>query len=382
MNQFCFKKYKYFYLLLIFVIVISCQQEAKVPGDVKEIIEDVKQQFHPDWRISVFDVTVRHKGRYLFVNGEILSAKAKEILISRLNSLKKYEVIDSLTVLPTEDIGEEKHGIVRVSVAQIRRGADIDKEIVTQELMGARVNLLKKHGWWYYVQLEDQYLGWVMKSSLVAGDAHFLEAWEKKPKLIVTANYGQIWEEPRPNYCHPVSDIVMGNKIINLGLQKGWYHVELPDGRKGYVQADKVKEWEKFKNHGKVRSQDLVELAYRFLGIPYFWGGRSTKGFDCSGFTQTIYKMNGIQLPRDANMQIRVGSPVVVDSSLENLKPGDLLFFGRSKERVTHVGMYIGNSKFIHSDGMVHINSFDPADETYSEYRRKGLQAVRRILEE
>jgi cell wall-associated NlpC family hydrolase len=117
-----------------------------------------------------------------------------------------------------------------------------------------------------------------------------------------------------------------------------------------------------------------------YLGLPYFWGGNSPKGFDCSGFTKTIYRMNGIELPRDANMQALAGQPVELDSTYSHLQPGDLLFFGPRTERITHVAMYLGNRRFIHSDGMVRINSFSPKDDNYSEYRVRGLRLARRFL--
>ena len=73
-------------------------------------------------------------------------------------------------------------------------------------------------------------------------------------------------------------------------------------------------------------------------------------------------------------------SEVPIDDSLKNLEPGDLVFFGRDIDHIYHVGIYIGDNQFIHSESSVQINSFNPEDENYSEYRRKGLRAVRRVL--
>ncbi len=84
-----------------------------------------------------------------------------------------------------------------------------------------------------------------------------------------------------------------------------------------------------------------------------------------------IYKLNGVSLPRDANMQSKVGRPVAIDSSYSQLKPGDLLFFGTRPEAVDHVAMYIGRSQFIHSNGQVKVNSLNPKDPDYSAYRVK-----------
>jgi len=91
----------------------------------------------------------------------------------------------------------------------------------------------------------------------------------------------------------------------------------------------------------------LVGTAREFLGIPYRWGGESAEdGFDCSGLTMTVYKMNGLNLPRSSQAQFQAGSPV----PSEALRPGDLVFFATAGgSRVSHVGIYAGNGSFIHA---------------------------------
>lgn len=95
-------------------------------------------------------------------------------------------------------------------------------------------------------------------------------------------------------------------------------------------------------------SGGLVNTAKQYLGTPYVWGGSSTKGFDCSGFTQYVFKQNGITINRTARDQYKNG--VAVDKS--QLQPGDLVFFkgsSGSSSAPGHVGLYIGNGQFIHS---------------------------------
>ncbi len=95
--------------------------------------------------------------------------------------------------------------------------------------------------------------------------------------------------------------------------------------------------------------ESIVETARRFLGIPYRWGGASVRdGFDCSGLTMTVYRLNGLELPRNAYSQYHAGTPVAGHA----LEPGDLVFFATGKShRISHVGIYTGDGRFIHAPG-------------------------------
>lgn len=155
----------------------------------------------------------------------------------------------------------------------------------------------------------------------------------------------------------------------------------MPDNRVGWVEEELVLDEIAFR-HIQADPDRIVSTAEVFLGIPYLWGGTSAKGFDCSGFVQTVYRMNNISLPRDANQIVTEGGLVEMDDQLENLKKGDMLFFGPRQDRINHCAVYIGGRRYIHSStssSLVGLNSLDPEDPLYHEYLHETLRVVRRI---
>ncbi|HCE47945.1 MAG TPA: hypothetical protein DEQ84_04690, partial [Prevotellaceae bacterium] len=163
------------------------------------------------------------------------------------------------------------------------------------------------------------------------------------------------------------------------------YQVAYPDGRQGFIPKEASRPLDKWRKSLKQDAENILATGLRLNGIPYMWGGTSTKGVDCSGFVRTTLLMHDIIIPRDASQQAYKGKRIEINSDFSNLEPGDLLFFGKKassgrKERVSHVGIYMGNKKFIHSLGWVHVSSFDPSADNYDEYDLNRLLFASRVL--
>jgi cell wall-associated NlpC family hydrolase len=107
---------------------------------------------------------------------------------------------------------------------------------------------------------------------------------------------------------------------------------------------------------------DITRTALRYVGVPYAWGGTSFNGVDCSGFVQAVFERNGISLPRTADSQFEVGSPVL----MEDLRPGDLVFFETYTAGASHVGIFLGNGQFIHASS-IGVRVDDLAEDYYAE---------------
>ncbi len=371
--------------LLIFLFIITLTQSAcqyassKISADLQNVVEQVGKQYVPDSRIDVFNINLTRKGRQIIVAGEVLNPNLPNILLDSLRHTEQnLTFVDSIWVLPDESVQDRSYGIVKISVANMRRDPKYQAELVSQTLLGTVVRILKEDGFFYYVQNWDKYLGWLSKSSLAAVDSLTAREWQNSAHVVSTANYGIVRAQAGTSDDFIV-DLVPGARIKLLNRGYGSYKVETPDGRKGFVQKDLVVEAKELQNV-RVTRERIISTSKKFLGVPYLWGGTSVKGFDCSGFVQTVFRLNNVQLPRDASQIVREGEEISFGENFGNLYPGDLLFFGSNPERITHCGIFLGDSKFIHSSGSVHINSLDPQHPLYNEYRHRTLRKSKRVL--
>ncbi|WP_339921877.1 C40 family peptidase [uncultured Cyclobacterium sp.] len=355
------KHNRYLYLLLL-GILIACQTKNN-SKDIETIISEVKENHAPDKRVALFDIQWKD-GQ---LNGETNLPAAHDELLQRLIS-NNISFKDSIQLLPDPALGAKNLALVTNSVANIRSAPKHSAELATQALMGTPLNVLKADGSWYLVQTPDKYLSWVDAAAIVLVDQKTMNEWLDKEKIVVTEMISTIYENAK--FEQIVSDITAGNVLELVGYENGNYQVVLPDQRKGVIQGDHAITYEVWKNSRETNDSNLIQTAKKMMGAPYLWGGTSPKGIDCSGFTKTIYFLNGMIIPRDASQQINEGELIDKDKNWGNLQVGDLLFFGvpateTSKERVVHVGMWIGDGKFIHSRGRVRISSFDPEDEHF-----------------
>lgn len=159
---------------------------------------------------------------------------------------------------------------------------------------------------------------------------------------IVTASKLNMRTGPSTNYSI-MHVLWQGNRVKVIGQTTGWYKIQLSDGRVGWVSSTYLQV-----NARQQKIDSVISTAKSFLGTPYVWGGESPQegGFDCSGFTQYVYKQVGYTLNRISADQAKQGSYV----SRQNIQPGDLVFYSfEGTSNINHVGIYIGNGQMIHS---------------------------------
>ena len=367
--------------LLLLLIIAGCGRREVPPG-ILGCVDSISTKWAPDKREAVADIRLMIDSTgQMILSGETDLPGLKDEIVQFLVK-KNADFVDDLKILPDPSTVKKPWGLVTVSVANIKGEPSHSSEMVSQAIMGTPVKLLKKYGGWYLAQTPDYYIGWINESSIQTLSDSEMEIWKRSERLIYTGRDGIIFPGKDSNTI--VSDVLTGSILVDSGRQGGIVKVALPDGRTGWVARDVTTDFSKWCSEIEPDPQRLITFAKSYVGYPYMWGGTSTKAMDCSGFTRTIYFTGGIILARDASQQFLHGINVDISQSLDSLKPGDLLYFGyinkAGKERITHTGMYIGNSEVIHSSGMVQISSLDSTRSDYSPYLRRGLRGVRRII--
>ncbi|WP_136465883.1 C40 family peptidase [Flagellimonas onchidii] len=371
-------------LLLVLILVISCSTEEKSMVTVDKIISDIQYQYAPDKRVAWFQVEAEKKGETYILKGESNLPEAVDALHNNL-SAKGISILDSITPLPHESLNGLTQGVINVSVANLRSNPKHSAELATQATLGTMVNILKKEGEWYWIQTPDGYLAWVDYGGIIPLPKKDLDLWKNAEKLIYTKTYGHSYQNK--NNGDIVSDLVAGDILKIIEEHPDYFYVEYPDRRTAYIKKGEADRYLLWLESLHPTENQLVATAETLMGVPYLWGGTSTKGVDCSGFTKTVYFLNGMVIPRDASQQVNAGIPLDSAGSFENLKKGDLLFFGKkatdsTKEKVVHVGMWIGNNKFIHSAGRVKISSTEPGSDNYDEYNVNRYLRTKRYLDQ
>lgn len=237
----------------------------------------------------------------------------------------------------------EAGAVVVLPVANLYSQPTQEADVVTQAIFGTNVVIVEERDAWARVRTPDDYSGWMPLASMRRAAQPYAASGRVAEVHSLFAN---LYGEPDVTEHEPLLIVPFETRLEVVAEpeadERRWIEVRLPDDRRAWVQRGDV-----VFDRAPLDIKQTIKLARRFLGLPYLWGGTSSLGFDCSGFVQMLYRQRGIHIPRDAGPQSRWEGFQPVPRN--KLKPGDLVFFGNSPDKVTHTGLYIGRGQFIHA---------------------------------
>ena len=372
------------YQILLFFIVLSCSKSSILVTGLEGVNENIKELYAPDKRVAIYNVELDNFDNKIVVKGETNLKIAYQKLLDSLKSLD-IDFVDQIRVLPDTAVGNNKYAVARNSVINIRSEPKHSAELGTQALLGMPLKILDKEGDFYRVQTPDNYISWVDKGGITTMNKGEFDAWNEAKKIIFTENFGHVYASKQMDAI--ISDISLGGMLQLVSEDNRFYEVKYPDNRIGFVKKENAYIYDDWIEKLDPSELSIEIVAKKMDGFPYLWGGTSAKGMDCSGFTKMVYLMNGFIIPRDASQQVHAGKLVDENLDFSDLQKGDLLFFGKkateeSKEKVTHVGIWLNNDKqeFIHASGNVHISSMDENHSLYDELNKNRYLGSRRYL--
>jgi cell wall-associated NlpC family hydrolase len=257
-------------------------------------------------------------------------------------------LLSAAPLLWTGSMLQASNAVVLRPTANMHSAPSVDSDVVSQAIYGTNLEILEDKNNWSRVRTPDEYSGWIYKAFLARADHPYASSGRV---ATVTSLFASIYREASITKHQPVTTVPFETKLeITTESTVGehqWLQVSLPDGRSAWLQSGDAT-----LNPEKLTIRAMVDLSRRFVGLPYLWGGTSTFGFDCSGFTQMLERQRGIIMPRDADLQAAWTGVVPVDRAV--LRAGDLLFFGASEKKITHTGLYIGNGEFVNATAHLH----------------------------
>ena len=259
--------------------------------------------------------------------------------------------------------------VVLQPVANMYSRPSLDADVVSQAIYGANVGLLEQKDGWAHIRTADEYTGWTPLTALLPGKPYATSGKVAEVQSL----FSHIYREASVTKHAPLITVPFESKLEVVGetaADARWLQVRLPDDHAGWVQSGDVSLAPKH-----MTIAETLEFSRKFLGLPYTWGGTSSYGYDCSGFSQMLGRRRGITMPRDAQPQAEWSGVVAVDR--KDLQPGDLLYFGSSDKKITHTGIYMGEGKFINAT--THLTPMVRIDDLNDPNWTNLLVAARRV---
>ncbi|WP_347841580.1 C40 family peptidase [uncultured Draconibacterium sp.] len=366
------------FLLLILLILSAC-----LPVDTASIqqkVDEVGQKHIKGTRLLYWNIDVVNESNSVVLEGATASKSAH----AELKKLAKQETLKfAVDILPSQKFQQYPWAVAKLSVCNIPSSGKHFAELLTKAILGMPLKVYHQKQGWYLVQTPHGYFGWVDQAGIALESVKDINTWKSLDKVLYKKSSGVAYAKVGEN-SGVEFDLVMANLLSIAGEEAVFYKIVLPDGCQGFVKKDECVSLDIWKNKN-LTAEAVVNPALSFNGVPYLRGGTSAKMVDCSGFVKSAFYFHRLILQRDASQQTFYGELVDAKNGYDTLQPGDLVFFGikateSQKERVTRVGMVIGNQDFIHASGKVRISSLNRNRQKYTEHYEKRFVRARTVL--
>jgi hypothetical protein len=338
------------------------------PERVQQYVDFFRRELVSDSRLFAFDVVAEATGDHdVTLNGYVEFPETHKSLLNLFKTLG-FEVDDKIESLPSKKLGDTKFGIVETAHSLSYDRPSGRRGVVTDCLIGEPVYLLREDSGHFLVHAGEGYLGYVNADEVLRVNESDFVKYLEGPRVRVTANV-----EATDDLTLPAGALLKWVSDGDDGVV-----VQLPTGEQVTVPHKKCEVY--FAPIEKI--DEAIANSMQLVGTRYFWGGKTTKGVDCSGLVQLSYATVGLNLPRDSYQQFYVGRLTATRWHRAGLRRGDTLYFLGSDGKIRHTGLYLGDDQFIQAVvPRVKVSSFNPAHDNYDEDHDKSLAFAKRPVE-
>ncbi len=241
-----------------------------------------------------------------------------------------------------------RQAVILPAVAPVHKEPSFISEMISQALMWETVKIQEAYENWYQIKMEDGYDGWIHSFYL-----EFRKSLKVEHTFVTDRSVPVFYEK---DHLSSLAALLSYGTYLPIDEKtEDYLKIYLPDGKTGYMKPQVQVE--------KTSREIIIKLATSLLAVPYLWGGKSSFGYDCSGFVQMPLKTAGIRIQRDTSLQIKTKKLKKIH--LDEAEPGDLLFF-LENNRTNHVAFLIGGGKIIHCSGQVKIETIIEGEPGFS----------------
>jgi gamma-D-glutamyl-L-lysine dipeptidyl-peptidase len=313
--------------------------------DLERALQAFKKTLTPNYGAGgVFQVQAQRQQGKILLQGRTLGLAEKQDLVKTMAALGPVE--DKMVIFP---YGQPKPYARLVSAyADMRGEAKADSELASQAILGDSFQILGQSGNWIEVFRQwDGYVGWIEADNLAVMDKGSFSKWTKRPKAVLLEDVST--DSNQTLYRGSILP------VVHESIQA--WSLESPAGDTLNLARSQARAYQ-IESKAPALQKRVVSIAQQIYTISrsapyhYLWGGTKGLDLDCSGFNQTVFRLAGVAIPRDSYQQQGFSLPVAKTiDQLDELRPGDLVFFNENKKRATHTGIYVGDGILIHSSG-------------------------------